>query len=71
LPLTPLLHHFITLHHNITLHLHLNLLIFSPQQDTGKVLNGEPMKRMSIVFKEFKYVITLDEAYLYIVKTNA
>jgi hypothetical protein len=42
----------------------------STQQDTGKVLNGEPMKRMTILLKDFAYAITLDEAFLYVVKTD-
>ena len=37
-------------------------------QDTAKVLEGEPMKRISISFSDFSFIATLSERHIYIVK---
>ena len=47
------------------------LAVYRMLQDTAKVLEGEPMKRISISFSDFSFVATLSERNIYIVKVQS
>jgi len=40
-------------------------------QDTAKCLAGEPMKRITMSYSHFSYVVTLDEHNIYIAKVKS
>ena len=40
-------------------------------QDTAKCLAGEPMKRITLTYSHFSYVVTLDEHNIYIAKVKS
>ncbi len=39
-------------------------------QDTAKCLDEEPLKRISIEYEGFAYVVTIDDRYIYIIKKS-
>jgi hypothetical protein len=44
--------------------------IYKMLLDSTKCLAGDPMKRMSISYTDYNYVITLGQKHIYIVKTE-
>jgi len=44
--------------------------IFKMLQDSAKCLAEEPMRRLSISFTDYNYVVTLGKHHIYIVKTE-
>ena len=47
------------------------LCFFLSLQDTAKCLAGEPMKRITMSYSHFSYVVTLDEHNIYIAKVKS
>ena len=44
--------------------------IYKMLQDSAKCLAEEPMRRLSISFTDYNYVVTLGKHHIYIVKTE-
>lgn len=44
--------------------------IYKMLLDTAKCLGNEPLRRISVTFSDHSFVATLNEKYIYLVKTN-